>query len=98
MKTTAADNDLSRTAPARERLVTARLCVLVTGGDDVGGFERLVAALVTAGVPMLQLRDKQLSDEALLDRCRVALALAHRLAPAAPPLVIVSVARPSPCW
>ena len=90
MKTTAADDDLSRTAPARERLVTARLCVLVTGGADAGSFERLVAALVTAGVPMLQLRDKQLPDEALLDRCRLAMELARRLAPAAAPLVIVN--------
>ena len=68
----------------------ARLCVLVTGGDDVSGFEQLVGGLVAAGVPMLQLRDKQLSDEALLDRCRLALSLARRLAPAAPPLVIVN--------
>jgi thiamine-phosphate pyrophosphorylase len=71
-------------------LAAARLCVLVTGGADAVEFEQLVAALVTAGVPMLQLRDKQLSDEVLLDRCRVALALARRLAPAAPSLVIVN--------
>ena len=90
MNTTAADDALSRTAPARDRLVTARLCVLVSGCGDVGSFEQLVGGLVTAGVPMLQLRDKQLSDEALLDRCRLALTLARRLAPAAPPLVIVN--------
>jgi len=90
MKTTAADDALSRTAPAPDRLVTARLCVLVAGGDDVAVFEQLVGGLVTAGVPMLQLRDKQLSDEALFDRCRLALTLARRLAPAAPPLVIVN--------
>jgi thiamine-phosphate pyrophosphorylase len=75
---------------ARDRLAAARLCVLVAGGPDAAGFERLVAGLFAAGVPMLQLRDKQLSDEALLDRCRRALALACRHAPAAPPLVIVN--------
>jgi len=81
---------MSSPVPARDRLAAARLCVLVTGGADAVEFEQLVAALVTAGVPMLQLRDKQLSDEVLLDRCRVALALARRLAPAAPSLVIVN--------
>jgi thiamine-phosphate pyrophosphorylase len=90
MKTTTADDDLSRPAPARDRLAAARLCVLVTGGADAADFERLVGVLFAAGVPMLQLRDKQLSDEALLDRCRLALALARRFAPAAPPLVIVN--------
>ena len=87
---TAIDGDLSIPSPARQRLATARLCVLVTGGADAADFERLVGGLVAAGVPMLQLRDKQLSDEVLLDRCRLALTLARRLAPAAPPLVIVN--------
>ena len=90
MTTTRADGEFSRAAPTPARLATARLCVLVAGGADVGSFERLVGGLVAAGVPMLQLRDKQLSDEALLDRCRLALALTRRHAPAAPPLVIVN--------
>jgi thiamine-phosphate pyrophosphorylase len=90
MSLTAASDNLPTPSPARDRLVTARLCVLAAGGDDVGSFEQLVGGLVAAGVPMLQLRDKQLSDEVLLDRCRLALALARRLAPAAPPLVIVN--------
>ena len=74
----------------RERLATARLCVLVPGGDDATSFERLVGDLFAAGVPLVQLRDKQLCDDALIDRCRLALRLASRLAPAAPPLVIVN--------
>ena len=74
----------------RDRLAAARLCVLVSGGDDAAGFEQLVGGLVVAGVPMLQVRDKLLSDDALIDRCRLALRLARRLAPAAPPLVIVN--------
>lgn len=90
MKNPAADDALSKTAPPRDRLAAARLCVLVSGGADVASFERLVGSLVEAGIPMLQLRDKQLPDEALLDRCRSALALARQLAPARPPLVIVN--------
>ncbi|MFM7136658.1 MAG: thiamine phosphate synthase [Planctomycetota bacterium] len=85
-----APGGLSTPVPARERLAAARLCVLVSGGVDVGSFERLVGGLVAAGVPMVQLRDKQLPDEVLVDRCRLALAVARRLAPAAPPLVIVN--------
>jgi thiamine-phosphate pyrophosphorylase len=81
---------MSSPVPARDRLAAARLCALVTGGADAADFARLVGVLFAAGVPMLQLRDKQLSDEVLLDRCRVALALARRHAPAAPPLVIVN--------
>ena len=90
MTTTTADGERSRPVSARDRLATARLCVLVAGGPDPAGFERLVAGLFAAGVQMVQLRDKQLSDEALLDRCRRALDLAHRHAPEPPRLVIVN--------
>lgn len=75
---------------ARDRLGRAPLCVLVAGGPDPAAFERLVTVLFAAGLPMLQLRDKQLSDEALLDRCRLALTAARRHDPLAPPLVIVN--------
>ncbi len=90
MTTASAEGELSRPVPARDRLVAARLCVLVAGGPDTAEFERLVARLFAAGVPMLQIRDKRLPDEALFDRCRRALDLAHRHAPEAPPLVIVN--------
>jgi thiamine-phosphate pyrophosphorylase len=88
--TSSAAATCSRLVSARDRLAVARLCVLVAGGADAVEFERRVAELFAAGVPLLQLRDKQLSDEALLDRCRRALALARSRAPAAPPLVIVN--------
>jgi thiamine-phosphate pyrophosphorylase len=88
--TTSAEGALSRPPPARDRLAAARLCVLVAGGPDAAEFERLVASLFAAGVPLLQLRDKSLPDDILLDRCRRALAVARRQAPAAPPLVIVN--------
>jgi thiamine-phosphate pyrophosphorylase len=76
--------------PAGERLARAALCLLVDGGPDAHGFEARVADLFAAGVPMLQLRDKRLSDDALLARTRAALAAARRQSSLAPPLVIVN--------
>jgi thiamine-phosphate pyrophosphorylase len=75
--------------PAR-RLAHASLCVLVAGGDDAAAFARLVAGLVDAGVPMLQVRDKALPPAALGDRARAAVEIARRLRPERPPLVIVN--------
>jgi thiamine-phosphate pyrophosphorylase len=79
-----------RLVSARDRLAAARLCVLVTGGRDAASFERLVADLFAAGVPMIQLRDKLLGDAELITRCRRAVALARQHAPDAAPLVIVN--------
>jgi thiamine-phosphate pyrophosphorylase len=76
--------------PAAARLARAALCVLVDGGPDLGGFAARVSELFAAGVPMLQLRDKRLSDAALLDRGRAALAAARRQDPLTPPLVIIN--------
>jgi thiamine-phosphate pyrophosphorylase len=90
MTTTAGDGAMPSPSPFRDRLAAARLCVLVTGGVDAADFERLVGTLFAAGVPMLQLRDKQLPDDVLIDRARRAVALARRHAPAAPPVVIVN--------
>ncbi len=55
---------------SRERLAGVRLCVLVDGATSADEFERLVAALVEAGVGMIQLRDKRLDDREVLDRAR----------------------------
>lgn len=85
-----ADTATRGATPVRDRLGRASLCVLVAGGPDAAAFERLVTALFAAGLPLLQLRDKQLSDEALLARCRLALAAARRHDPLDPPLVIVN--------
>jgi len=73
----------------RGRLLEARLCVLIEGGGDAAEFERLVATLIDTGVPMLQIRDKILSDRSLLDRVERALAIAGRAATTRP-LVIVN--------
>jgi thiamine-phosphate pyrophosphorylase len=75
--------------PPRGRLQRARLCVLIEGGSDAAEFERLVATLIAAGVPMLQIRDKFCSDRSLLDRVERALAIAGRAATTRP-LVIVN--------
>jgi thiamine-phosphate pyrophosphorylase len=56
---------------SRERLDGVRLCVLVDGRASPTEFETLVAALVEAGVPMIQLRDKRLDDRELIARARL---------------------------
>jgi thiamine-phosphate pyrophosphorylase len=53
-----------------DRLAAARLYVLIDGRDSLGAFERLAAGLVSAGVHVLQLRDKNLDDRRLLERAR----------------------------
>jgi thiamine-phosphate pyrophosphorylase len=60
--------DVERTS--LERLEGVRLCVLVDGRSSVEEFEKLVTALVNAGVGMIQLRDKRLSDRELTARAR----------------------------
>jgi thiamine-phosphate pyrophosphorylase len=55
---------------SRDRLQQVRLCVLVGACSSIDEFERLVAALVEAGVGMIQLRDKQLDDRDLIGRAR----------------------------
>jgi thiamine-phosphate pyrophosphorylase len=74
----------------RARLAEARLCVLVSGSPNPAGFERLVADLFAAGVPLIQIRDKTLPDAVLAERVATARKLARRHDPAAPPLVIVN--------
>ena len=67
-----------RSREPRRLLAAARLCVLVDGGEDARHFENLVAGLVSAGVPLLQIRDKHLSDRLLLERVGQALAAVAR--------------------
>ncbi len=59
-------------ATSRERLRVARLYVLVDGGTDAFAFAERIKRLVAAGVHLLQLRDKHLSDRDLLGRARIA--------------------------
>lgn len=54
-----------------ELLLAARLYVLVTGSESYDGFAQRIESLVAAGVDVLQLRDKQLSDRDLLQRARL---------------------------
>jgi thiamine-phosphate pyrophosphorylase len=56
------------TTQALERLAGARLYVLIDGGPDLEEFTRRCAVLVSAGVHVLQLRDKRLDDRTLLER------------------------------
>ena len=54
-----------------ELLWDARLYVLLDGRDSCDSFAQLVQSLVDAGVDVLQLRDKRLSDRDLVQRARV---------------------------
>jgi len=72
------------------RLAAARLCVLIDTRPDESGFERLLTAVLAAGVPMVQIRDKAADDEVLFDRCRRALALAREANHSAPAIITVN--------
>jgi thiamine-phosphate pyrophosphorylase len=74
------------TESSQRRLEAARLYVLIDGRASDSEFAALVQALVGAGVHMLQLRDKQLTDRELLARAR----LARRLTRASETLLIVN--------
>lgn len=77
-------------ARARDRLAGISLCVLVDGRADLTDFERLMAALVEAGVRMFQIRDKALGMPALAVRVEKAIAIVRRYAATEPALVIVN--------
>ena len=46
-------------------------CTLIDGRDSIEAFSELVRQLLDAGVPMVQLRDKKLSDALLLERAKI---------------------------
>src|SRR5438093_7124179 len=54
-----------------DRLAAARLIVLFDGASSERSFLRRIQALIAAGVPMLQLRDKRLNVRKLLERARL---------------------------
>lgn len=62
---------IDNTHASGERLSDAQLYVLIGGCGSLDEFRDLVAALVEAGVNLLQLRDKQLSDRQLLAHAKV---------------------------
>ncbi len=58
-----------------QRLASARLYVLIDGCESLSALRRLALELLDAGVDVLQLRDKRLSDRAVLERARALHAL-----------------------
>jgi thiamine-phosphate pyrophosphorylase len=58
------------TGRAIDRLASARLCVLLDGRPSAEEFFGLARSLIDAGTGIIQLRDKQLDDRALLARGR----------------------------
>ena len=59
------------TADSHTRLACAKLYVLIDGGPSECAFAERVQDLIAAGVQVLQLRDNQLDDRALLSRARL---------------------------
>ena len=55
-------------AESKDRLADVRLCVLLSGGPTVESLISLAQSLVDAGIDILQLRDKTLSDRELITR------------------------------
>jgi len=58
-------------ADSRERLANRRLYVLLDGRRSSNEFVKLVSELVSAGIHIIQLRDKTLDDEELIARARL---------------------------
>ncbi len=52
----------------RRRLAQSRLCVLIDGASSMADFRQRITRLVTAGVDIIQLRDKRLPDREILER------------------------------
>jgi thiamine-phosphate pyrophosphorylase len=69
---------METTRHGQVRLAGVHLMALVDAGPDPASFERLVEDLFRAGVPAIQLRDKQLDDRALLQRAARLAALARQ--------------------
>lgn len=64
---------------ARELLADVNLCVIIDGQESIDVFRRRVESLLSAGVRMLQVRDKRLPTPELLSRARLASELARPL-------------------
>ncbi len=59
------------TVDSIQRLADARLYVLIDGGESTVDFQVKCAAIVEAGVNIIQLRDKRLNDRELLERANI---------------------------
>ena len=62
---------LGATRRGQERLGSARLYVLIDGGDSADDFAARTEAIAAAGVDVLQLRDKRLDDRTLVERAQL---------------------------
>jgi thiamine-phosphate pyrophosphorylase len=78
------------TGRATGRLASARLYALIDGRPSLEDFQRLARALIGAGAAVVQLRDKQLDDRALLTRGRFLAALTGAAPPAARTLWVMN--------
>ncbi len=67
--------DITRTS--LDRLMSARLYVIIDGRGSADKFDRLVETLVEAGADIVQLREKRLSDRELIARARRLRAMTH---------------------
>jgi thiamine-phosphate pyrophosphorylase len=70
-QTYALRRELSNCEVSNEQLAHARLYVLIDGRESETACLRLAESLVSAGVHVLQLRDKSLNDRELLARARM---------------------------
>ncbi len=64
------EKSLATTGRSLDRLAEARLYILLDGGETLTDFTHRAAALIAAGAPIVQLRDKRLDDCTLLERAR----------------------------
>ena len=69
---------LSTSQHSQLRLTEVNLCVLLDGRDSVEQFNTIASEFVDAGVPMIQLRDKLLSDAELIERARLLCRITRR--------------------
>ncbi|QDT69587.1 Thiamine-phosphate synthase [Planctomycetes bacterium MalM25] len=69
---------LGATQRGQERLGSARLYVLIDGGESPVAFNANVESLASAGADVLQLRDKRLSDRDLVERARALATICRR--------------------
>ncbi len=69
---------LGATKRGIERLGSARLYVLIEGGESAAKFATNAERLATAGVDVLQLRDKRLDDRRLVERARTLATICRR--------------------
>jgi thiamine-phosphate pyrophosphorylase len=72
------------------RFEAVALCVLIDGQKTVDAFSTLVTQLIEAGVGMIQLRDKKLSDRKLIQRIAILTTLAKLLASQQAALTIIN--------